>query len=64
VIALPPALLLLGFGCLLLACLGASGGFLLREVEQRRRKAMRIKRVLQPLARTRPLRATAIACWA
>lgn len=52
----PPALLLLTVGCLLLACLGVSGAFLLREVEQRRCKAMRIERVLQPLARTRPLR--------
>lgn len=54
--ALPPALLLLAVGCLLLAGLGLSGAFLLREVEQRRRKAMRIKRVLQPLARTQRLR--------
>lgn len=57
----PPALLLLAVGCLLLAGLGLSGVFLLRGIEQRRREAARIERVLQPLARTRPLQPAAIA---
>ena len=58
--AIPPALLLLGTGCLLLAGLGLSGVFLLRGIEQRRREALRIERVVQPLARARPLRPAAI----
>ena len=57
----PPALLLLAVGCLLLAGLGLSGVFLLRGIEQRRREASRIERVLQPLARTRPLQPAAIS---
>ncbi len=57
----PPAILLLSVGFLLLAGLGLSGVFLLRGIEQRRREASRLQRVLQPLARTRPLRPAAIA---
>jgi len=57
----PSALLLLAVGCLLLAGLGLSGVFLLRGIEQRRREASRIERVLQPLARTRPLQPAAIS---
>jgi tight adherence protein B len=53
--ALPPALLLLAIACVLLAGLGLSGVFLLRGIELRRREASRIERVLQPLARARPL---------
>jgi len=60
VTSLPPALLLLAVGCLLLAGLGLSGVFVLREIEERRRKTSRIERVLQPLARTRTLRPAAI----
>jgi tight adherence protein B len=57
----PPALLLLATGCLLLAGLGLSGAYLARGIEQRRREASRIERVLQPLARTRPMRPATIA---